>query len=77
MQIRVIRQNRQSTLVEMILEEGRNRQIRRMWQAIGHRVGRLVRVAIGEYCLGNMRPGESQMLSSEDVERLVHPGLQR
>jgi len=76
-QIRVIRQNRQSTLVEMILEEGRNRQIRRMWQAIGHRVGRLVRVAIGEYCLGNMRPGESQMLSGEDVERLVHPGLQR
>ena len=71
-QIRVIRQNRQSTLVEMILEEGRNRQIRRMWHAVGHRVGRLVRVAIGEYRLGNMKPGESQMLSSEDVERLTH-----
>jgi len=72
-QIRVIRQNRQSTLVEMILEEGRNRQIRRMWHAVGHRVRRLVRVAVGEYCLGNMRPGESQMLSREDVERLTHP----
>jgi len=32
-----------------------------------------VRVAIGEYCLGKMRPGESQMLSREDVERLTHP----
>jgi 23S rRNA pseudouridine2605 synthase len=69
--LQVIRQNRQTTLVEMILAEGRNRQIRRMWQAVGHRVRRLVRVAIGEYSLGDLRPGEWRMLLAKDIVKLA------
>src|SRR5207253_7338451 len=67
-QLRIIQQNRQTTLVEMILTEGRNRQIRRMWQAVGHRVRRLVRVAIGAFALGNLKPGEWRFLGCADVQ---------
>jgi len=70
-QLRVIRRSRQGILVEMVLGEGRNRQIRRMWQAVGLRVRRLVRVAIGGFLLGNLKPGEWQILGSEDVQRLT------
>ena len=40
------------------LQEGRNRQIRRMTAAVGHPTLRLVRIAIGPWALGALRPGE-------------------
>ncbi len=43
--------------VEVTLREGRNRQIRRMTAAIGHPTLRLIRVAIGPWELGGLRPG--------------------
>jgi pseudouridine synthase len=69
--LRVLGQSRQTTVVEMILTEGRNRQIRRMWQAVGHRVRRLIRVAVGELSLGDLKPGEWRLLRREDVQRLT------
>lgn len=44
--------------LELTLTEGRNRQVRRMTAAVGHPTLRLVRVAIGAWSLGNLRPGE-------------------
>lgn len=44
--------------LELTIAEGRNRQIRRMTAAAGHPTLRLVRVSIGEWSLGNLRPGE-------------------
>src|SRR6266851_1187524 len=70
-QIRVIHSGKQSTVVEMKLTEGRNRQIRRMWDAVGHRVKKLVRVGIGRYRLGDLEPGEYRQLRSGDVRSLV------
>jgi 23S rRNA pseudouridine2605 synthase len=70
-EIRVIRSSRQNTVVQMTLTEGRNRQIRRMWHAVGHRVKRLVRVGIGNYQLGDLKPGEFRMLNAGDVRLLV------
>ena len=44
------------------IREGRNRQVRRMTAAVGHPTLRLVRVAIGEWTLGDLAPGEYRML---------------
>src|SRR5262249_40941466 len=44
--------------LEITLSEGRNRQVRRMTAAAGHPTLRLVRVRIGEWSLGALRPGE-------------------
>jgi 23S rRNA pseudouridine2605 synthase len=69
--VRVVRSEKQSTVVEITLTEGRNRQIRRMWHAAGLRVKRLVRVGIGGYDLGDLRPSQCRRLSAKDVRRLV------
>jgi 23S rRNA pseudouridine2605 synthase len=55
----------------MVLTEGRNRQIRRMWEAVGFRVKRLVRTAIGQYPLGKLPAGECRLLDAKEVERLL------
>jgi 23S rRNA pseudouridine2605 synthase len=65
-QVRVLRSGARSVL-EVVLTEGRNRQVRRMLAAVGHRVRRLVRVAIGGLELGDLKAGESRMLSAEEV----------
>jgi 23S rRNA pseudouridine2457 synthase len=44
--------------LELAIREGRNRQVRRMTAAVGLPTLRLVRIAIGEYALGDLAPGE-------------------
>ncbi len=69
--VRVLRQGERTTLVEIVLTEGRNRQIRRMAAAVGHRVRRLVRVAIGGLELGQLPAGQYRVLGKEEKDRLV------
>jgi 23S rRNA pseudouridine2457 synthase len=52
------RRNVPTAWLELTLTEGRNRQVRRMTAAVGHPTLRLVRVAIGAWSLGSLRPGE-------------------
>jgi pseudouridine synthase len=52
------------------LQEGRNRQIRRMCAAIGHSVRKLTRVRMGPVRLGDLRPGHWRELTREELERL-------
>jgi 23S rRNA pseudouridine2605 synthase len=54
----------------VVLTEGRNRQIRRMFQALGYKVKRLVRVAIGPLELGDLAAGETRPLEPAMVESL-------
>jgi 23S rRNA pseudouridine2605 synthase len=68
--LRVIRRRHNATVVEMQLTEGRNRQIRRMWRAVGTRVRRLVRTAIGKFPLGDLPPGAHRILSLADQNLL-------
>jgi len=56
--------------IELILVEGRNRQVRRMTAAVGHPTLRLVRVAIGDLTLGDLQPGQWRELSGSEVRRL-------
>jgi pseudouridine synthase len=54
----------------MEIHEGRRRQIRRMFRAVGPRVLKLHRVAIGPVKLGNLRPGDFRKLDHNEVELL-------
>ena len=67
---RVARAYRQSTLLEIVLAEGRNREIRRILARVGHKVLRLRRIAIGPLRLGELPPGEARPLDRDEVRRL-------
>ena len=56
--------------IELTIAEGRNRQVRRMVEAIGNDVVRLVRVRFGSLELGDLAAGDSRLLRPEEVERL-------
>ena len=57
-------------VLEIGLREGRKRQVRRMCEAVGHRVVALRRVAFGPLRLGSLAEGESRRLSAAELERL-------
>jgi len=59
-----------TTWLRLVLTEGRKRQIRHMTAAVGHPTLRLVRVAIGDIHLGELRPGEWRELSADEVNAL-------
>jgi pseudouridine synthase len=69
--VRVLDEQANGVCVEMVLTEGRNRQIRRMWAAVGHKVRRLVRSAVGALVLENLGPGECRILDQAEVRRLL------
>jgi pseudouridine synthase len=54
-----------------VLTEGRNRQLRRMFAAVGHRVRRLTRTAIGSFLLGDLASGAVRELTPADLGRLL------
>jgi len=65
------RKNIPDSWIRIILEEGKNRQVRRMTAAIGFPTLRLVRVRIENILLGNMSPGEVTSLSEYDMNDLM------
>lgn len=62
------------TLVEVVMVEGRNREIRRMFQALGCPVERLVRTAIGPITDQTLKPGESRRLGGAEIQALLGSG---
>ena len=68
--IKVVRSSKTGTLLEMSLGEGRNREIRRMLDAVDHPVRRLVRTAIGPLIDQQLQPGEWRALSVLEVRSL-------
>jgi 23S rRNA pseudouridine2605 synthase len=57
-------------VIELTIHEGRNRQVRRMCEAVGRRVARLQRIQFGPLRLDGLRPGAHRLLSVEEIERL-------
>lgn len=65
------RSGRESHL-EVTLTEGRNREIRRLFKALGHEVSRLRRIQYGPFTLGNLEPGGWRELPIEEVRTALH-----
>jgi len=68
--VRVIRKTGIETILLITIHEGRNRQVRRMMQAVGHDVLALRRVRFGPLSLGEVKRGEWRRLTEEEVARL-------
>lgn len=67
----VVRARRKkSTDLEMTLDEGRNREIRRALAKVGHKVERLTRIAVGPVRLGTLAPGDFRPLSAAEIRAL-------
>lgn len=64
------RKNVPTAWIELVLREGRNRQVRRMTAAVGHPTLRLLRVALGPLRLGELEPGAWRELSEDEVRTL-------
>lgn len=56
--------------IEVVIHDGRNRVVRRMFDALGHPVRRLVRISIGPLALGELKPGRLRYLSQAEVRSL-------
>jgi 23S rRNA pseudouridine2605 synthase len=69
-------QHKQSAVLEMTLDEGKNREIRRMLARLGHKVHQLKRVAIGPLSLGNLLPNQWRQLSWTEIEALRQDAIQ-
>jgi 23S rRNA pseudouridine2605 synthase len=60
--------------VEIVITEGRKRQVKRMLEQVGHPVRRLERVAFGPLKLADLRPGGYRRLTANEIERLLSAG---
>ncbi|MGP1570051.1 MAG: pseudouridine synthase [Eubacteriales bacterium] len=69
--VKVIKAVANSTLLEVQIHEGRNRQIRKMFAAVGNRVNELKRVAIGDVELGHLKEGHFRKLRPDELEKLM------
>jgi len=70
---RLLRAGERNAWIEVVLDEGRNRQIRRLLAAFDIEVLRLVRVAIGAIALGDLPKGQWRLLSADEVAGLATP----
>ncbi len=83
--VAILRHGRRNAWLEIVLDEGRNRQIRRILDALGVEVLRLIRVRIGPLELGELQKGKARELTAREkdaLDRALHdeqrpPGITR
>ncbi len=68
--VRIIKILKNSSWVEISIHEGRNRQVRRMFESVGHRVIKLIRVRIGNLTMRGLKPGKIRKLTIDEVNNL-------
>jgi len=67
---RLLRRGEKNCWLEITLHEGKNRQIRRVMEALGLKVLRLIRIAVGPLCLGALGKGESRILTAAELREV-------
>ncbi|MEJ2470219.1 MAG: pseudouridine synthase [Desulfuromonadales bacterium] len=65
-----VRVHGRHTWFEITIHEGRNRQVRRMCEALGHQVSRLIRIGYAFLTLDDLAPGQKRFLTKAEVKRL-------
>ena len=70
-EVTVLTEEENRVVLEFILHEGRNRQIRKMCESQGLEVARLKRISIGPIKLGMLKQGDYRELSEQDVKKLL------
>ena len=70
-EVTVLTEEENRVVLEFILHEGRNRQIRKMCESQGLEVARLKRISIGPIKLGMLKQGDYKELSEQDVKKLL------
>ncbi len=68
--IRLLKKRNRESEIEVVLHEGKKRQIRKMFMAIGHPVKKLKRVAYGRLSIGNLKPGEHRILTHSELKKV-------
>ncbi len=68
--VSIIKGSGHSTIVEIAIHEGKNRQVRKMFAAVGNPVQELERIAIGDIRLGHLKAGHYRKLTREEIEYL-------
>ena len=68
--IKIMRRAGVNSVLQITIKEGRNRQIRRIFARVGHKLRDLTRVKLGPIELGSLKPGQSRLLTEKEVEKL-------
>ncbi|AGJ01808.1 pseudouridine synthase [Rickettsia prowazekii] len=67
--IKLLRQNKSNSWFEVVLFEGKNREIRRIFEYFGLQVNKLIRIQYGALKIGNLKPGNYQEISNKILEK--------
>lgn len=70
--LRVVATGRGESVIDLTIHEGKNRQVRRMFEAVGHPVLALARLRFGPLRLGDLPPGKSRPATPREVAQLRH-----
>lgn len=68
--VHLVKKLKANSWIKITLHEGRKRQIRKMFERVGHPVIRLIRIAIDGIKLGELKPGQLRALTEEEIEKL-------
>lgn len=69
-EVRVLAKEQNRVVFELVIREGRNRQVRKMCEAVGLEVARLKRTSIGPLRLGMLKPGHTRELKAEELKAI-------
>lgn len=75
--VEILKRSARETHMAIELTEGRNREIRRLLEAVGHEVTRLLRVSFGPIELGTLQPGRIRNLSREEIAAAFPGGVRQ
>lgn len=68
--LEILKKNKNTSLITVTIHEGKNRQVRKMCEAIGHEVIHLKRISMGNIILGELASGEYRFLNKEEITYL-------
>lgn len=75
--VRILSANNSHSVVELELSQGKNREVRRLFESLGHAVDDLRRVQIGPIRLAELQPGRWRFLTETEVKSLLRPPAPR